>query len=290
MHDLDEEQDDLIRLLAPTFQLRTRPDEALLQGIMATACRPARVDPRRRRLVAGVAVTGLAAAVFAVFAVLPFPSPVGGPLPANALSITEDAGYLVITIKDPAADPARYEAEIRRRGLNIRIALVPTRPENVGKVVFSDIGEGGELFYIEAPGRCAAHGSCVVGVKVPLDFTSHARIVFGRAALPGELAEICVVNVDAETTALRGRTVAEARAIAAATGRSLLYNVGGCATGPVDRVPGTWRIYDAAYDGDDNIVIWASADGAAPSPAAPSGSPAPSAPRAPSPPARRARL
>jgi hypothetical protein len=240
---------------------------------MARTARPGRIHPRRRWFVAGAAVAGLAAAAFAVFAVLPSSSPVGGPSPANALSITEDAGYLVITIKDPAADPARYEAEIKRHGLNIKIALVPARPENVGKVVSSEDSEDGRLVPIEAPGRCTSHGSCYVGVKVPLDFKSYGRIVFGRTALPGELPELCAWSSNVETDALRGKTVAQARTIAAAKGKPLLYSVGGCAKTPADQIPEGWKIYDAAYGTDNTIVIWVSANGTAPS--AP---PAPSAP------------
>ncbi|MBE1484605.1 hypothetical protein [Plantactinospora soyae] len=270
MHDVDEKQDDLIRLLAPTVHLRTSPDETLMHGIMATAGRPARVRTRQRGLVAVAVVAGLAAAAFAVFAALPSSSPVGGPPPAYALSITENAGYLVITIKDPAADPARYEAELKRRGLDIKITLAPVQPEDVGKVVFEEVGESGKLSYIEDPGHCTSNGSCTVGVKVPLDFKTYARITFGRTPLPGEQDEVGTPSGgDAETDALRGKTVAEVRKIVAAQGKTLLYRVGWKSLdAPADQVPGTWKIYDAAYGTNNSIVIWASPDGTAPSPPA----------------------
>ncbi|WP_426513451.1 hypothetical protein ACPPVO_24285 [Dactylosporangium sp. McL0621] len=268
MHDIDEEQDGLIRLLAPTVHLRTSPDETLMYGIMATADRPARVRTRRRGLIAVSVVAGLAAATFAVFAALPISSPIGGPAPANALSITEDAGYLVITIKDPAADPARYEAELKRRGLDIKINLAPARPEEVGKVVFDEVGESGRLSYIEDPGHCTSNGSCTVGVKVPLDFKSYARITFGRAPLPDEEDEVGTTSGgDTKTDALRGKTVTEVRKIVATQGKTILYRVGWQSLdAPADQVPGSWKVYSAAYGTDNSIVIWVSPDGTAPTP------------------------
>ncbi|MFG2044010.1 hypothetical protein [Dactylosporangium sp. NPDC048998] len=270
MHDVDEEQDGLIRLLAPTVHVRTGPDEAMLRAIMATNDRPARLRGRHRRgLIAVAAVAGLAAATFAVLAALPTSAPVGPPA-ANALSITEDAGYLVITIKDPAADPARYQAELRRRGLNITINLAPAQPEEVGKVVFSEVGDGGELTYIEDPGHCNANGNCAVGVRVPESFVSYARITFGRAPLPGEEIEAGTPSGgDAKTDALRGKTVAEVRRITAAQGKTLLYRVGWRSLdAPAEQVPGSWKVYDAAYGTANSIIVWVSEDGTAPRPPA----------------------
>ncbi|HTJ38034.1 MAG TPA: hypothetical protein VL738_32770 [Dactylosporangium sp.] len=274
MHDVDEEQDALIRLLAPTVHVRTSPDETLMRGIMATADRPARALTRRRWLIAVPIVTGLAAAAFAVFAALPTSSPVGGPAPANALSITENAGYLVITIKDPAADPARYEAELKRRGLDIRISLAPVRSEQIGMVIFDEVGEPGQLTYIEDPGHCTSNGACTVGVKVPLTFKSYARITFGRAPLPGEEDEVATQSGgDAKTDALRGKTVAEVRRILAAQGKTILYRVGWQSLdAPADQVPGSWKVYDAAYGTDNSMVIWVSPDGTPPTNPNPSSS------------------
>ncbi|GAA2326458.1 hypothetical protein [Dactylosporangium salmoneum] len=272
MPDADEEQDGLIRLLAPTVHVRTAPDEDLLRAIMATPVgRPARLPGRHRRgLIAAAAVAGLAAAAFAVFAALPASAPVGAPPAANALSITEDAGYLVITIKDPAADPARYQAELRRRGLNITIELAPAQPEDVGKVVFAEVGDGGRLTYIEDPGRCTANGSCAVGVRVPAGFSSYARITFGRTPLPGEETEAgSQSGGDAKTDALLGKTVAEVRRIVAAQGRTLDYRVGWQSlAAPADQVPGSWKVYQAAYGTGHSIIVWASEDGTAPRPPA----------------------
>ncbi|MEV8516237.1 hypothetical protein [Dactylosporangium sp. NPDC051484] len=271
MHDVDEEQDGLIRLLAPTVHVRTGPDEAMLRAIMAIDDRPTRFRGRHRRgLIAVAAVAGLAAAAFAGIAALPSSAPVGAPPAANALSITEDAGYLVITIKDPAVDPVRYQAELRRRGLNITISLAPAQPENVGKVVFSEVGDAGKLTYIEDPGRCNANGNCAVGVRVPVGFASYARITFGRTPLPGEEAEVGTqTGGDAKTDALHGKTVAEVRRIVAAQGKTLLYRVGWRSLdAPAEQVPGSWKVYRAAYGTENSIVVWVSEDGTEPVPPA----------------------
>lgn len=263
MHDIDEEQDDLIRLLAPTVHVRTGPDEAMLRAIMAADDQPTRFRSRHRRgLTAVAAVAGLAAAAFAVLAALPTSAPVGAPSAANALSISEDAGYLVITIKDPAADPARYQAELRRRGLNITIELAPARPEDVGKVVFSEIGDPEQLTYIEDPGRCTANGSCAVGIRVPEDFASYARITFGRTPLPGEETEAGTPSGGgAKTDALRAKTVAEVRRITAAQGKTLLYRVGPRSLdAPAEQVPGWWKVCGVAYGTGNSIVVWVSED------------------------------
>ena len=132
MTDVDEEQDHLIRLLSPD---RARPAGApgppvteLLRDILRT---PATAVPRRRRLLVAVpVVAGLAAAALVVSALLPASAPVAvGPAPAHAaLTFTEDGGFLIVTINDPAADPQRYRDELAKHGLNIKIELVPAEP------------------------------------------------------------------------------------------------------------------------------------------------------------------
>jgi hypothetical protein len=256
MHDLDEEQDNLIRSLAPIVHVRTTPDETMLREIMGTPAKG-----RNRLRIAAMAGAALVASAIAV-GVVTLP----GKTPASALTIKEDAGYLTITIKDPAADPARYEAELKRRGLDIQISLAPARPEEVGKVVFGELGEGGRLSYIEDPGHCAADSSCTVGVKVPADFHSYARITFGRTPLPGE--EVGTKSGgDAKTDALRGKSVAEVRRILGAQGKTILYRVGfESKDAPASAVPDSWKVYDAAYGTNNSVVIWVSEDGTAPLP------------------------
>ena len=284
MTDVDEQQDHLIRLLSPTVHVPPsahEAGEALLRDIVHTqAAEPRASGPWRRRLLVGVpVVAGLAAAALVVSALLPSSAPVGpiGPAPAKAaLTITEDAGFLVVTIKDPAADPQRYRDELAKHGLNIKIELVPADPGDVGKVVFSEIGDtagGPDLVSIEDPGRCTANGSCAVGFKVPLTFKSYAVFAFGRTPLPGEFVEGGSAEQNADARKLVGKRVSEVRRLLKAQGKSAEYRVGfDSLAATEDQVPGDWIVYDTAPISNTVIVLWVSQDGKAPVRPRPSGS------------------
>lgn len=278
MTDVDEEQDHLIRLLSPTVHVPPAAQtagDALLHDIMRAQ---APTPWRRRLLVAVPVVAGLAVAALVISSLLPASTPstpVGpiGPAPANAaLTFAEDAGFLVVTIKDPAADPQRYRDELAKRGLNITIELVPAGPENVGKVVFEELGDTGggpTLEAIEDPGRCTANGACQVGFKVPLNFTSYAVVAFGRTPLPGEFVEGGSAEQHADARKLRGKRVSEARVLLAAAGQTAEYRVGfQSLAATADQVPGSWIVYDTAPISNTVIVLWVSEDGTPPPPPA----------------------
>jgi hypothetical protein len=89
---------------------------------------------------------------------------------------------------DPAADPQRYREELAAHGLDIDLWLAAAGPESVGRVVFQEDDIRG-IEPVEAPGNCTANGNCGVGVRVPLSYRGHARIVFGRTPLPGEFVK-----------------------------------------------------------------------------------------------------
>lgn len=276
MTDVDEEQDHLVRLLSPTVHVppaARAAGEELLRDILRT--RPP--SPWRRRLLVAVpAVAGLAAAAVAVSALLPPSTPVG-PAPASAaLTFTEGAGYLTVMINDPAADPQRYRDELAEHGLNIKIELVPADPEDVGKVVFEELGDTGggpTLEAIEDPGRCTANGACQVGFKVPLNFTSYAVVAFGRTPLPGEFIEGGSDQQNADAGALEGKRVAEARRLLAAQGKTAEYRVGWESLPATEaQVPGDWIVYDTAPISNTVVVLWVSPDGTAPDKPRPSAS------------------
>ncbi|MEV0402764.1 hypothetical protein [Actinoallomurus sp. NPDC050550] len=223
--------DKLIRRLAPITdeeaarmvspQARTE----LAEQITATAV-PARHRARRGRLLTiGVPLAAAAATVAIAVAVTstgsggthttPTPSQrsSGGPVKVQlaALSFSTQGKYLVVKVKDPLADPARYRKEFAAHGMNIDLTLVPASPTIVGTVVMSE----GPLETITAPGRCrtGGGGACPVGVKIPLGYKEHAQVVFGRAARPGEHYN-STAPVDAPGEVMhgmtyRGRTVAE---------------------------------------------------------------------------------
>lgn len=213
-----DEQDRLIGLLAPRHRIPEAVQDPagpaaaelrrlIMQAPAAPRARPARTASRLaawfvpRRLAFAVPAATVTAGLVAVvaLAVPSDPAPPSGRIGAaspgtvrpvgNALRIVPSKDYIDITIIDPAADAERYNAELAEHGLDIEIALAPAGPDRVGRVVFmetEDTGIGPALEVVEAPGDCTANGNCSIGVRVPVDFSSYARIVFGRTALPGE--------------------------------------------------------------------------------------------------------
>jgi hypothetical protein len=248
----------------------TRAD--LAERIMSTAVPEGRPARRRRKLAFGLplaaAAAGAAVALVAVSTgsgtsrtpTAPRPS-AHGPVKVRlaALSFSTRGRYLVVKVKDPVADPARYRQEFAAHGMNIDLRLVPASPSVVGTVVMS---EGGEVKTITAPGRCSpgGGGACPVGVKIPLGFKAHASVVFGRAAKPGE-QYVSTVSAFAPGEALhcvdvRGRTIDQALPLlrrAKVTVAQWRYDGpqradGGTevrATSDRGKIPGTWYVEDA---------------------------------------------
>ena len=271
MNDIDE----LVRRLAPRYELpaaAATPDEELLHRIVGhQPARRASWFSRRRLAFAVPAVAGLAAAVLAVVAFLPASGPVG-PAPAQALSVAQRDGYLDIRIVDPVADPQRYRDELAKYGLNIELTLAPAAPDQVGRVIFSeygDTGNGPSIVVIEAPGNCTANGDCSVGIRVPLDFRSYARIVIGRTPKPGEEIEgdapVLTPQVQQQLHGLVGKRVSDARAQLTAMGWTADYRVGADDhRAEAGEVPGTWYVYQVAPLSGRVAVLWVSENGKEP--------------------------
>ncbi|GAB3984809.1 hypothetical protein GCM10029978_095590 [Actinoallomurus acanthiterrae] len=228
--------DKLIRQLAPITdeeaarmvspQARTE----LAEQITATAVPAGHRARRGRRLIVGVPLAVAAATAAIAVAVTsagsggthttPTPSQraSSGPVKVQlaALTFSTQGKYLVVKVKDPLADPARYQKEFAAHGMDIDLKLVPASSTIVGTVVMAD----GPLETITARGRCHTGGggdACPVGVKIPLGFKGHAQVVFGRAARPGEHYDSSA-PADAPGEVMhgmtyRGRTVAEVLAM-----------------------------------------------------------------------------
>ncbi|MET7952309.1 hypothetical protein [Micromonospora sp. NPDC005324] len=285
MAEPDNQQDHLIRLLAPVHHLPPSAQSPsgsaatlLLKGIMhdfetttATSAKRAPWLARHRRLAIAVpAVAAAAALAFGISAALPADSGPAGPAPAQAaaLQITKDDTYINIKIKDPIADPQRYRKELATYNLNVELTLAPAAPRNVGKIIFSEVGDtagGVHIEYIEAPGDCTAGGNCTVGIKVPVTFKSYARIVIGRTAMPGEEIEGGSPEDNAQARDLAGKTVADTLKILASRGQTASLRVGWeSIETPAEKVPTHWIVYDAAPLPNNVFALQVSADGKPP--------------------------
>ncbi|RSM73092.1 hypothetical protein DMB66_03325 [Actinoplanes sp. ATCC 53533] len=281
------EPDRMIQLLAPELDIPhaaadpTGPAaDDLLRRVMSAPSPTPRRKWGPRLAVGGSLAAGLAAAVVAASVWLPESSP-GGPTPARAaaLRITTGGTYLEIRILDPAADPRRYREELAARGLDIDLALAPAASDEVGRVIFEEESSPG-IEPVEAPGNCTANGNCGVGVRVPLAYHGHARIVFGRTPRPGESVEgdapVLSSGQQAQLRALVGKNVSDARRQLAENGQTASYRIivsesigedrrqKTSLDVPASQVPGTWIVYDVAPLAGDVVVIWASADGKPP--------------------------
>lgn len=171
---------------------------------------------------------------------------------ARVLSFVRRGGYIIVKVRNPLADSARYNAEFARHHMNIRLTLVPASPSLVGTLVY--MGGGSGITPITATGRCYTGGggsACPVGVRVPVDFHGSAVLTFGRAARPGEQYESTAsafapgevmygMNIKGETVAqvvaaLRARHVTVARF------NTMQNNLGV----NLRHVPGSYYVYDA---------------------------------------------
>jgi hypothetical protein len=236
--------------------------------------RPGR-QPRRRRwligkpigtsLAAALAVIALVAAALAITRPSAPPKPATAPppsvkasarpVPAHVLSFTTSGGYITVIVRNPLADPARYQAEFAAHHLNITLKMVPASPSLVGTVVYvEEPASSPDIETITAQGRCYTGGggsACPVGVRIPVGFRGQAEVVFGRAARPGEQYEsTAAATAPGEVMHglhFAGDTVAQV--VAMLRGRHVTVPVfnyaqsGGARN--VSHVPGTWYVYDA---------------------------------------------
>ncbi|MEW9552419.1 hypothetical protein [Nonomuraea sp. NPDC050783] len=188
--------------------------------------------------------------------------------PASAaLDIELVGGHYVITVQDLLAEPEVYQRELRARGLDITLDVVPTSASLAGQIiVISDMdrlrsgrmvpGEG-PITTIDAPGRCERFIGCPIGVKVPVGFDKKAGIILGRRALPGEKYTMppgiaqpgeplhCVDYVN--------ESVARVSALLRERGVTPSYvSFGGRAT---PTAPGDWYVHDGVMSADGQALL-----------------------------------
>ncbi|MEU4533817.1 hypothetical protein AB0G15_03015 [Streptosporangium sp. NPDC023825] len=233
----------------------------LLDELTATPREPATVTRRLSRgplrpRTAALLVTGSAAAVVMVGGLLP-----GGlgvtPSQADALDIERRGAFYVVTVKDLFADPKLYEAQLRERGLDIRMRVEPVPPAVEGGIFTWDTRMDGRSMeeierseeYVSAirkPGACAVQWQCPIGLKVPVDFTGSATVTLGRKANQGErytvLRPLQEVGEPLHCVPFLGRSVDLVRGLLRERGVTVGTYFDG--KGSRSSVPGTWYVQE----------------------------------------------
>ncbi|MGP4099653.1 hypothetical protein [Nonomuraea sp. KM90] len=262
MHDIDR----LVAGIAPDpGPGRTPLAGELLEEI--TSLPPSEPGPRRRwpamrrgvrRWVAVPVLAVLTAALS--FGVAQAPA-------SAALDIELVDGHYVITVNDLMADPEVYEAELRARGLDIALRLVPTSASLTGQMfVINDLdllrsGEPvpaeGPIATIDGPGHCRRLTGCPVGLKVPVDFDKKAEVTLGRRARPGERYKmppgIAMYGEPLHCVAYINRTVAEIRTILLDRGVTPSFISPGQGSRP--SAPGDWFVHDGVMAADGQALL-----------------------------------
>ncbi|MCK2213400.1 hypothetical protein MF672_006270 [Actinomadura sp. ATCC 31491] len=214
--------------------------------------------PRPRRWAAVPALAALAALLS--FGVAQAPA-------SAALDIERVGDHYVITVQDLLAEPAVYQRELRARGLDITLDVVPTSASLTGQIiVISDLdrlrsgqmvsGEG-PITTIDAPGPCERFTGCPIGVKVPVGFDKKAAITLGRRALPGERYQmppgIALPGEPLHCVAYVGKSVAEVSALLRERGVTPSYVSAGKRAVP--SAPGDWYVHDGVMSADGQALL-----------------------------------
>jgi len=253
---------------------------ALLTAITAEERAPVAARRRSRRrwaVILPVAAMATAAAT-AVFAIATDTGPpptrpghAGVQLAALAFSI--EGKYLVVKVKDPFADPARYRKEFAAHGLNVDLKMVPASPSIVGTFVGGELDD--RIKVIAAKGRCTTGGggACPEEVRIPMNYTGHAMLAIGRPARTGEnyktTAPITAPGEMLHGVDLTHRTVAQLRALLAKRHITIAEyhwendpNAKHDALGGVqvrtlraDQVPGSWHILDVDSLSKTSVIV-----------------------------------
>ncbi|GAB3143599.1 hypothetical protein [Microbispora hainanensis] len=140
---------------------------------------------RRRRL--APLIVSLTAVLLAVGWLVPGAAGLGPTPAAAALDIRREGDHYVVMVRDLFAAPTSYQRELRQRGLDVDVRLVPVTAATVGRVFYFDgTRDLSAITPIEAPGECTRFGGCPIGFRIPVRFRGHATVFLGRAARPGE--------------------------------------------------------------------------------------------------------
>ncbi|MFI7231500.1 hypothetical protein ACIBO5_50580 [Nonomuraea angiospora] len=193
--------------------------------------------------------------------------------PASAaLDIELVDDHYVITVKDLLAEPEVYQRELRARGLDITLNLVPTSASQTGQmIVINDmdrlrsgkpVPDDGPITTIDAPGLCERFAACPVGLKVPVDFDKKAEVFLGRRALPGERYKmppgIALPGEPLHCVDYVNKSVAEISALLRERGVTPSYIQHGKPAAP--SAPGGWYVQDGVMSADGQALLLVGAE------------------------------
>ncbi|MGN6795098.1 MAG: hypothetical protein ACTHJW_22155 [Streptosporangiaceae bacterium] len=183
-----------------------------------------------------------------------------------ALVFTRHGHYINVIVRNPLADPAKYRAEFKARGLDITLRFVPASPSIVGTVVYFDGSPA--IKVITAQGQCFTGGggsACPVGLRVPVNYRGSANLVFGRAARTGERYESTVsatsrgeslygLRINGKHVSVVLRMIARRHITAAVFHVTTRRGTGKLLPG--SRIPGHWWVYGADPWAPGRVMLW----------------------------------
>ncbi|MFI6294079.1 hypothetical protein ACIBEJ_20995 [Nonomuraea sp. NPDC050790] len=239
---------------------------ALLASILAETPVEEPVEERRRRpwkrlVAAGALTAALAAAAVVGPTILNTPGTATSYANA-AMDIKLENGMWVARIKDPFADPAKYEEAFHAVGLDVKLVLAPATPRMVGEIF--QIGSGGgvgektTIGFDSDPKHCKITDPECTLVLTLSPNASGAWIKAGRPARPDEpYANGNQATAEGASLAgykVKGKRVSEVAAEAGRRGLKVVYQIvepqpdGGHSMHPdrqSDPVGQDWWVWDA---------------------------------------------
>jgi hypothetical protein len=193
----------------------------------------------------------------------------------QALSFTERGDKLVVRVVDPNADPARYNAEFKKMGLDVTVMAVPVSAPWVGRMVsFSGRNEKdmNQLRLLEPGEQCngtltAADPGCQEGLELPKNYDGKSDVQFGRAAKPGELYVHTSSSATDEGEVLAGltvknKTVDQVLPLVRARGVGKVdyrLDKGPTYQKPEQTPPGTWYVHSAQTFAEGEVTLYVDA-------------------------------
>ncbi|MEV7808108.1 hypothetical protein AB0O28_34690 [Microbispora sp. NPDC088329] len=183
-----------------------------------------------------------------------------GPAPASAaLDIRREGDHYVVMVRDLFAAPASYQRELRERGLDVEVRLVPVSPASAGQVMYFDgTRHHSEITAIKARGECTRFGGCAIGFRIPVRFHGEAIVLLGRAARAGERYGI-LEAVDMEGQPFHcvdyvNKTVAEVLPLLRERGVRVEFT-SYATKGPRPSAPADWYVYEGVMVADGQALM-----------------------------------